>query len=235
MILSYTEENYLKALLKIAQVHPEGAVGTNELALHLQVRPASVNDMLKKLREKNLVDYRRYGKIQLTELGRQYAVDMVRKHRLWETFLYEKLEFTWDEVHDLAEQLEHIQSDVLIDKLDRFLGYPKHDPHGDPIPVANDTELPYFKRSLAGIRVGETCWVASVDDTDNAMLNRAQQLGLQINTAIQMVDKPNWDDVVVIAIDHQQHTVGHRFADRIFVLCSACQSGAACSYENPCR
>lgn len=131
-----TEENYLKALFRLGALSEggKGPAGTNELALELDIRPATVNEMLKKLREKGLVEHRRYGKILLTESGRLHAVEVIRKHRLWETFLYEKLHFSWDEVHDVAEQLEHIRSVQLTDRLEEFLGYPSVDPHGDPIP-----------------------------------------------------------------------------------------------------
>jgi DtxR family Mn-dependent transcriptional regulator len=136
-MLSFTEENYLKALwhLTMDNTH-KGDAGTNELAAHLNVKPATSNDMLKKLKEKKLVDYKKYGKSSLTNKGKKLAIEVVRKHRLWETFLYEKLEFTWDEVHEVAEQLEHIQSQKLVDKLDKFLNYPYFDPHGDVIPNA---------------------------------------------------------------------------------------------------
>ena len=119
MLLSYTEENYLKALLKITFDSGVEKVGTNELASALDVKPATANDMLKKLKEKMLVDYKKYGKINLTSAGKKIAIEIIRKHRLWETFLYQKLEFSWDEVHEVAEQLEHIQSQKLVDKLDK--------------------------------------------------------------------------------------------------------------------
>ncbi|MCH5599394.1 metal-dependent transcriptional regulator [Niabella ginsengisoli] len=115
--------------------HKTGA-GTNELAANLDVKPATANDMLKKLKEKKLIVYEKYKKITLTELGKRQAIEIIRKHRLWETFLYEKLQFTWDEVHEVAEQLEHIHSPKLIAQLEKFLGYPEFDPHGDAIPNA---------------------------------------------------------------------------------------------------
>ena len=134
MLLTYTEENYLKTLLKLTLESKRAEAGTNELATHLMVKPATVSDMLKKLKEKQLVDYEKYGKITLTDEGKKIGIEIIRRHRLWETFLYEKLEFTWDEVHEVAEQLEHIHSAKLVDKLDKFLNYPAFDPHGDPIP-----------------------------------------------------------------------------------------------------
>ena len=134
-MLTYTEENYLKALLKSTFENGTNKAGTNELALLLVVKPATVNHMLKKLKEKELVDYEKYGKIKLTNKGKKIALYIIRKHRLWETFLYQKLEFSWEEVHEVAEQLEHIQSEKLVDKLDKFLDYPEFDPHGDPIHI----------------------------------------------------------------------------------------------------
>jgi len=120
--------------------------GTNEIANHLGIKPASANDMLKKLKDKKLIQYERYGKSSLTKEGKKLAIEIVRKHRLWESFLFEKLAFNWDEVHEVAEQLEHIQSKKLIDKLDQFLNYPSTDPHGDPIPNAKG-EWPTTKSS----------------------------------------------------------------------------------------
>src|SRR3954454_8694896 len=149
-MLSHTEENYLKALFHLTtESIDKSKAGTNELAAHLNVKPASVNDMLKKLKEKKLISYEKYGKISLTAEGKRKAVDIIRKHRLWETFLYEKLEFSWDEVHEIAEQLEHIQSQKLVDKLDKFLKYPQFDPHGDAIPNAKGEMKAPFKKTLA--------------------------------------------------------------------------------------
>jgi DtxR family Mn-dependent transcriptional regulator len=136
-VLSYTEENYLKGIFKLTiELDDKAEAGTNEIANHLGIKPASANDMLKKLKDKKLIQYERYGKSSLTKEGKKLAIEIVRKHRLWESFLFEKLAFNWDEVHEVAEQLEHIQSKKLIDKLDQFLNYPSTDPHGDPIPNA---------------------------------------------------------------------------------------------------
>lgn len=135
-MLSINEENYLKAILKICWDTDSNSVGTNSLASHLEIKPSSVNEMLKKLRAKKLIEQERYGKIFFTELGKNTAVEIVRKHRIWETFLHKKLNFTWDEVHDVAEQLEHIQSTKLTDRLYEYLGKPTLDPHGEPIPDA---------------------------------------------------------------------------------------------------
>ncbi len=169
-MLSQTEENYLKALLKIAFSNVNTEVGTNELATLLTVKPATVSDMLKKLKEKELVDYEKYGKITLTTEGRKNAIEVLRKHRLWETFLYEKFEFTWDEVHEVAEQLEHIQSAKLIDMLDKFLDYPEFDPHGDPIPNKKGEIKVHFKKTLSDVEVGNSCKMVAVKDNSSSFL-----------------------------------------------------------------
>src|SRR5215510_1725318 len=133
-VLNYStsEENYIKAIFHLEK--KDGTVTTNELSAELQTKPASVTDMLKKLRDKKLVHYKAYYGFRLTTEGKKVALLIIRRHRLWEFFLAEKLKFSWDEVHAVAEDLEHVSSKKLIDKLDEFLGFPRYDPHGDPIP-----------------------------------------------------------------------------------------------------
>jgi DtxR family Mn-dependent transcriptional regulator len=133
MSLSFAEENYLKAIFKLRESGIE-KITTNAISLAVSTAPASVTDMLQKLADKKLVNYERYQGVTLTVSGKKSAVSVIRKHRLWELFLVEKLGYNWDEVHDIAEQLEHIQSESLVKKLYAFLGKPKWDPHGDPIP-----------------------------------------------------------------------------------------------------
>ena len=132
-MISLAEENYLKAIFKLSEDGSKSVL-TNELAAAMHTRAASVTDMLKRLAAKNLIKYEKYYGVEITKAGKAEALKIIRKHRLWETFLVEKLKFSWDEVHDVAEQLEHIQSPLMIEKLDEFLGYPKQDPHGEPIP-----------------------------------------------------------------------------------------------------
>ncbi len=131
---SYTEENYIKAIFKLQEITKTKAISTNDIAERLFTQPATVTDMMKRLAEKKIVTYKKYYGVYLTAKGEKIALDIIRKHRLWEVFLVTKLNFKWDEVHDIAEQLEHINSDDLITKLDNFLGNPKFDPHGDAIP-----------------------------------------------------------------------------------------------------
>jgi DtxR family Mn-dependent transcriptional regulator len=134
--LSKHEEDYLKAIFQLQEKENSGPTESKDLASLLNVSAASVSGMLKKIREKGLVEHSKYGKVSLSNKGQIVAVNLIRKHRLWETFLHEHMNFSWDEVHDVAEQLEHIRSIKLIREMDKFLGFPKHDPHGDPIPDA---------------------------------------------------------------------------------------------------
>ncbi|HMG16278.1 MAG TPA: metal-dependent transcriptional regulator, partial [Saprospiraceae bacterium] len=163
MHLSIVEENYLKAIYKILEFSTE-PVSTNALAERLEIKAATATDMLKRLSEKELINYIKYQGVTLTDLGQQKALYIIRKHRLWEMFLVEKLSFSWDEVHEVAEQLEHINSSKLIDELDRLLEYPTVDPHGDPIPSAEGTIAPPNRTSLSQFEPGSLIKVSGVKD-----------------------------------------------------------------------
>lgn len=228
MLLSYTEENYLKALLKITFDSNTDEVGTNELAISLNVKPATANDMLKKLKEKELVSYEKYGKITLTKVGKGNAIDIIRKHRLWETFLFKKLDFSWDEVHEVAEQLEHIQSQKLIDKLDKFLDFPEFDPHGDPIPNYKGELKVQFKKTLSDVAVGSSCKMVAVRDNSSSFLQYVVTVGLGINNEILVVSRQAYDDIMVIEVNGVRSSVSQKFAENIFVICNACVVGKTC-------
>jgi DtxR family Mn-dependent transcriptional regulator len=227
-MLSYTEENYLKALLKISFDKGVEEVGTNELASTLAIKPATANDMLKKLKEKELVDYEKYGKISLSVEGRKNAIDVLRKHRLWETFLYEKLEFSWDEVHEVAEQLEHIHSEKLVDKLDKFLEYPEFDPHGDPIPNKKGELKVQFKKTLSDVAVGSSCKMVAVKDNSSSFLQYVVKVGLGINNEIVVLSKQEYDAIMVIEVNGVKSSVSQKFAENIFVVCNNCIVGKSC-------
>lgn len=198
------------------EARPEA--GTNEMAAYLGVKPATATDMLKKLKEKELVNYQKYGKILLTELGRKKGVAILRKHRLWETFLYEKLDFSWDEVHEVAEQLEHIQSEKLVNKLDEFLDYPDFDPHGDPIPKANGDIPVIDKILLADIATSETCKVVAVKDTSAVFLQYLEKLNITIGTKIKVIEVIDFDGSLNIQIENEEpRSVSMKFAESLFV------------------
>ncbi len=215
-MLTTTEENYIKALLRISS-EGDGEAGTNQLAARLDVRPATVTDMVKKLRDKSLVDYQRYGKIRLTDKGRIKATEIVRKHRLWETFLYDKLDFSWDEVHEVAEQLEHIQSDKLIEQLDKFLGYPLFDPHGDSIPKANEDFKHEVRTSLSDGEVGKTYTIIAVKDNSPHFLQYATRLGLTINSKIKIIEHIGFDKSLSISLNSKTINISQKVAENVCI------------------
>lgn len=223
-MLSTTEENYLKALLQLTlEQSPKTEAGTNELAAHLGVKPATANDMLKKLKEKKLINYEKYGKSSLTAQGRKLAIEVVRKHRLWETFLYEKLGFTWDEVHEVAEQLEHIQSQKLIDRLDKLLNYPSFDPHGDIIPTAaGEMKMP-VKKTLNEEEVGHKCKMIGVKDNSAAFLQYVDKVGLSMHNHIKVLARQTYDELIEIEVNGKQSSVSPRFAENIVIVCEDCE------------
>jgi len=226
-MLSFTEENYLKTLLQITLENEEKTVaGTNELAASLKVKPATATDMLKKLKDKKLVDYKKYGKISLTQTGRRHAIEIVRKHRLWETFLFKKLSFTWDEVHEVAEQLEHIQSPKLIDRLDAFLDFPEFDPHGDVIPSATGELRIAFRKTLADMEEGQSCKMVAVKDNTADFLQYVVKVGLGINNDIKVLSRENYDSLLSIEVNGVVSSVSQKFAENILVVCTGCEDEA---------
>lgn len=227
-MLSPTEENYLKSLfhLTLEDGHKPGA-GTNELAAFLGVKPASANDMLKKLKEKRLVTYQKYGKISLTAEGKAKAIEVIRKHRLWETFLYEKLSFTWDEVHEVAEQLEHIQSAKLVNKLDELLNFPSYDPHGDAIPNAGGNMPATHKKTLDQEVIGHHCTMVAVRDNSAPFLQYVSQLGLGLHNRIKVIGRHVYDGLMDIEVDGRTCSVSPRFAQNIVIVCNDCSKKKA--------
>lgn len=218
-MLSYTEENYLKALLMLGLQNEERPeAGTNEMAAYLGVKPATATDMLKKLKEKELVTYQKYGKILLTDMGRKKGIAILRKHRLWETFLYEKLDFSWDEVHEVAEQLEHIQSEKLVNKLEEFLDFPEFDPHGDPIPKANGDIPVVHKILLSDVKAEEACHVVAVKDTSALFLQYLEKLNITIGTKIKVLEVIDFDGSLNIQIGNAPaRSVSMKFAESLYV------------------
>ncbi|SEK66869.1 metal-dependent transcriptional regulator [Parapedobacter koreensis] len=216
-MLSDTEENYLKALLRITGEHGgAGETGTNQLAGKLNVRPATATDMLKKLKEKQLVNYEKYGKISLTDTGRDLAIAIIRKHRLWETFLFDKLGFSWDEVHDIAEQLEHIKSEKLVEQLDKFLGFPQFDPHGDAIPTADGDYINEARLTLAEACVGKHYTIVAVKDNSPSFLQYVSQIGIRINSQVAVLQQYEFDHSMMLAIDNSRINISDKVAQNIY-------------------
>lgn len=217
-MLSKTEEDYIKSLLHLTIFSNRKDVGTNELAANLGVKPATVSDMLKKLKEKELIDYKKYGKISMTDFGKKTGMDIIRKHRLWETFLCQKLGFSWDEVHEVAEQLEHIHSQKLIDSLDEFLGFPKYDPHGDVIPTKQgDFSVP-FSRLLSDIPENTICKIIAVTDDSTTFLQYADKIGIKIGLKIEVTEREDFDQLISLNIGGEIRVVSQKFSDQVFVV-----------------
>ncbi|WP_316761338.1 metal-dependent transcriptional regulator [Pedobacter aquatilis] len=212
---SFTEENYLKVIYHLAE--KTNNVQTNAIAEQIQTKPASVTDMIKKLADKGFVDYVKYQGVTLTEKGKQAAIDIVRKHRLWEVFLVDKLNFKWDEVHDVAEELEHIKSVDLIERLDEFLGFPKSDPHGDPIPDKNGRFAKTQFIKLIELSINDSGTITGVSQHSSAFLKHLEKLGLTLGKEIQITDVTDFDGSVEIVVDNKQINISREVAKHILI------------------
>jgi len=206
MSISITEENYLKAIYALSQSE-SGKIPNFSIAQNLDINPATVTEMLRKLAEKKWIDYTRTGGATLTEIGKSLALKVIRKHRLWETFLVQKMEFRWDEVHEVAEQLEHIQSEKLLDQLDRFLGFPKFDPHGDPIPNALG-QFPTSKAILLSeCKIGEKKKFVAVANHSQSFLQYLDKIGFRIEDQIEVEDIQEFDKSMNVVLNGKRKTV----------------------------
>ena len=216
MIYTLTEENYLKAILNISLLN-NGKASTNAISEETGTSAASVSDMLKKLHDKKLIKYEKYKGVSLTKKGKDIAISILRKHRLWETFLVKKLNFNWENVHDVAEQLEHIESSELIDKLDVFLGFPKFDPHGEPIP-SKDGNIPKINTiSLNKLKIGEIGMVMGVGLDDTKFLEYLNKLRINIGTKIELLEVIKFDNSIMIKIDGNISHVSKDVAKELFI------------------
>lgn len=214
---SFTEENYLKAIFKLTEKE-DGEVSTNAIAEKLNTRPASVTDMLKKLSAKKLINYQKYQGVSLTTTGKRIAIQIIRKHRLWEYFLVEKLKFRWDQVHDIAEQLEHIESDELIDRIDQFLDFPRFDPHGDPIPDGKGKFPTEKSRLLSDLSKNGNAVMTGVVDHTTGFLQYLDKLGLGLGNEIKVKEKNEYDNSLVISINKgRQVFISNEVAKNILV------------------
>lgn len=219
-MISQAEENYLKAIFKISEKEAKAA-STNAIAAEMQTTAASVTDMLKRLADKNFIDYEKYRGVQLTEEGNRLATALIRKHRLWEVFLVDKLGFAWDEVHDLAEQLEHVQGNSLVNRLDAFLGHPKFDPHGDPIPDAEGRWSFRQQVLLSTLKPGDRAAVTGVDDHSPAFLQYLDQLGLTLGAGLELLERFPYDQSLrVRRPDGRELVLSEKVGQNLFVKIS---------------
>ena len=212
---STSEENYIKAIFHLQK---DGTVTTNELAAELHTRPASVTDMMKKLSAKKLVHYKAYHGFNLSNEGRKVALLIIRRHRLWEFFLAEKLKFSWEEVHAVAEDLEHVSSKKLIDKLDEYLGFPRTDPHGDPIPDSNGKIESNKQICLLEMPLNKIVTVCYVSDQSSGMLELLSHKKIGIGTRLEVKKKFSYDNSLEIKIQQQTPiNISEQLAKNIFV------------------
>lgn len=215
MNFTISEENYLKAIFHLQE--KEGTVSTNALAEKLQTKPASVTDMMKKLSAKKLLHYKPYYGFSLSAEGKKIAVFIIRRHRLWEYFLSEKLQFNWNEVHQLAEELEHVSSKQLIDRLDAYLGFPQADPHGDPIPNKKGKIKTVNKTSLLDLPFNYPAEVRQVTNQSKELLEVLEHKNIKIGTKVEVKKHFKYDDSIEVKVRNSTLTMSEQLAKNIFV------------------
>jgi DtxR family Mn-dependent transcriptional regulator len=214
--MTLSEENYLKTIYHLTTA-TKTEVSTNAIAEKMETKASSVTDMLKKLSEKELVHYKKYQGVSLTEKGNLSAKMIVRKHRLWEVFLVEKLHFNWDEVHEIAEELEHIKSETLINRLDVFLGNPTEDPHGDPIPDANGKITKTEKLLLSDFKANELGICVGVKDTSPQFLQYLDKQEIALGSQIKIISKEDFDHSTTIEVGNKIMVISNKVALNLFL------------------
>lgn len=215
-MVTLSEENYLKTIYHLGN-HGSISVSTNAIAKKMDTKASSVTDMIKKLADKNLVNYIKYQGANLTEKGRLTAVSVIRKHRLWEVFLVNKLNFSWDEVHDVAEQLEHIKSEKLTNELDAFLEFPTHDPHGDPIPDKDGNINVLDKVKLSTLKENQESKLLSVKDSSDEFLRYLNKRNISIGDKIKILNIEPYDKSIQIKINSNEMVISDNVAENLFV------------------
>lgn len=215
MNFTTSEENYLKAIFHLQE--KEGTVTTNALAEKLNTKPASVTDMMKKLNAKKLLNYKPYYGFSLSAEGKKIALFIVRRHRLWEYFLSQELKFDWNEVHLLAEELEHVSSKRLIDRLDEYLGFPQFDPHGDPIPDNKGKMKNVNKVSLIELPFNQPAEVRQVTNQSKELLEMLEIKNIAIGTKVEVKKHFHFDHSIELKIKSNTVTISEQLAKNIFV------------------
>tara|TARA_Y100000748_G_scaffold299574_1_gene296644 strand:- start:957 stop:1625 length:669 start_codon:yes stop_codon:yes gene_type:complete len=214
LILSKSEENYLKSIYNLSELGNK-VVTTNSISKILNIEPASVTDMIKKLSKKKLIYHEKYRGTKISKNGIKVALQIIRRHRLWEVFLYEKLNFNWDEIHEVAEELEHVSSDQLIDNLDKYLKYPKIDPHGDPIPNKLG-EIDFVdKISISDLKVNEKGIVSRIINEDEEFFILLNKLNIEIGTEVKILDKIDYDGSLDVSINNKSVIISKVIAENI--------------------
>jgi DtxR family Mn-dependent transcriptional regulator len=216
-MFTLAEENYLKTIYHLEREN-QGEVSTNAIAEKMETKPSSVTDMVQKLAEKEVLSYKKYKGTLLTPSGRIIAANVIRKHRLWEVFLVEKLKFHWDEVHEIAEQLEHVHSDELITRLDKYLGFPDFDPHGDPIPDKHGNVKSTEKKLLTELDKKQLGVCVGVKETTPEFLQYLDKKKIKIGTKITVLGKEFFDGSMVIQVGRDQFFISKKIADNLYII-----------------
>jgi DtxR family Mn-dependent transcriptional regulator len=214
--MTLSEEDYIKAIYHLGK-EADKMVATNAIAEKMETKPSSVTDMIKKLSEKGVVNHKKYQGVSLTEYGQKIALSIIRKHRLWEVFLVNKLDFAWDEVHDIAEQLEHIKSEKLVESLDGFLGYPQFDPHGDPIPSKDGTFKKSIKKLLNEVSTGTKGICIGVKDSSGPFLKFLDKNQIALGDSIVVLEKEEFDGSLHIKIEGRDIHISERIASNLYL------------------
>jgi DtxR family transcriptional regulator, Mn-dependent transcriptional regulator len=210
---TYAEENYLKALFNLS--NEKGEVTVQELSKELQIKMPSVNSMIKKLAEKKLVSYESYKPLKLTAIGKKEAGLIIRKHRLTEMYLVDKMGFGWEQVHTIAEQVEHLQSPEFFNKMDELLGYPNVDPHGSPIPD-KDGNIKWLQfKKLSDAQVGETLKLAAVTNSSEEFLKFLNSKKLHLGLIVKVISFENFDGSMQIKYGTQQETLSKIVSEKL--------------------
>ncbi|UII77405.1 metal-dependent transcriptional regulator [Flagellimonas sp. HMM57] len=214
--MTRSEENYIKTIFHLGG-NTTTLVATNAIAEQMETKPSSVTDMAKKLADKEFLNYQPYQGVSLTDFGIKTALSIIRKHRLWEVFLVRKLDFSWDEVHEVAEQLEHIKSEKLIDKLDELLDFPKYDPHGDPIPTKDGIFLERDKQLLSELPINTKGVCVGVKDTSSAFLKFLDKYNIALGKTIEVLEREDFDESLHIKMEGKDLHISHQIASNLYV------------------
>ncbi len=215
-LMTRSEENYLKTIFHLGGGNAQ-SITTNAIAEQMETKPSSVTDMAKKLADKGLVNYVKYQGVSLTDSGIKTALSIIRKHRLWEVFLVKKLDFTWDEVHEVAEQLEHIKSEKLIDKIDELLEFPKYDPHGDPIPTKDGKFMERDEQLLSEMPVNTQGVCVGVKDSSAPFLKFLDKNNIALGHTIKVLEKEDFDQSLHIELQGKELRISHQIAANLYV------------------
>jgi DtxR family Mn-dependent transcriptional regulator len=214
--MTHSEENYIKGIYHLSQ-GGQHAIATSALAEKMETKPSSVTDMVKRLSEKGLLHYKKYQGVRLTEKGTAQALRVIRKHRLWEVFLVDKLDFAWDQVHEVAEQLEHIDSDMLVDRLDALLNYPEFDPHGDPIPDKNGLFKTREKKLLSAMPIPSRGVCVGVKDSSSQFLRFLDKHQIELGNTIEVLEREGFDRSMHIRVGDRKMQISHQIASNLYV------------------